>query len=315
MNLKRKGELSKMRKPMLLTLLAVLLFVVSALRAEEVLIKGSDTLLNLVQQEAEAYMAEKPDAEISVVGGGSGVGLAALIDGSVDIADASRKIKEKEIRRARQNGVEVVEIVIAMDALAIIVNPQNTIQDLTVEKLGAIYRGEVKNWREVGGADMKINLYGRQPSSGTFVFFRENVIKGDYFPRMRQMAGNAQIVEAVKNDKSGIGYVGLGYVKGSKGIKVLSIGKRKDGKRIKYVSPQVFISPSKAGQKKPEPQDYPLTRHLFQYTCGAPNGSARDFIRFELGAGGQAIVEKVGFLKLSQNQIAKSIEAIKSCKR
>ena len=287
--------------------LALTVLSVSIASTDEVLIKGSDTLLNLVQQQAEAYMTEKPDAEISIVGGGSGVGIAALVDGNVDIANSSRKIKDQEVKKAKDNGVEIVEIAIAIDGLAVIVNPENSTEKLTVERLGAIYRGEIKNWKDVGGPDMSINLYGRQPSSGTFVFFRDFVLKGDYLPRMRQMAGNAQIVEGVKSDKSGIGYVGLGYVKGSKGIKVLNIGKRKGNEPINYMSPVVSIDPLKPGQKKPEPTDYALTRPLFQYTRGLPTGTARDFMKFELSPRGQEVVEKVGFLKLSEKQISENL--------
>ena len=290
--------------------IALVILSLSIASADEVLVKGSDTLLNLVQQGTEAYMTENPDAEISVVGGGSGVGIASLIDANVDIANSSRKIKEKEVKKAQDNGVEIVEIVVAIDGLAVIVNPENPIEKLTLEKLGAIYRGEIKNWKDVGGPDMSINLYGRQPSSGTFVFFRDFVLKGDYYPRMRQMAGNAQIVEGVKGDKSGIGYVGLGYVKGSKGLKVLSIGKRKGNEPITYVTPMVFIQPLKPGQKKPEPTDYPLTRPLFQYTNGLPTGTAKDFIKFELSDKGQEVVEKVGFLKLSEKQVAKNLAIV-----
>jgi phosphate transport system substrate-binding protein len=286
-----------------LTLILSAFAVLTAL-ADEVLVKGSDTLLNLVQQLSEAFMKENAAAEISVVGGGSGVGIAALIDGNVDIANASRDIKD--VKRARDNGIEPVGIVIAVDGLAVIVNPGNSVDKLTVEQLGAVYRGEIKNWKDVGGPDMSINLYGRQPTSGTFVFFREYVLKGDYFPRMRQMAGNAQIVEGVKGDKSGIGYVGLGYVKGVEGIKVLSIGKRESNKPLKYVSPLIFITPPKPDQKLPEPADYPLTRPLFQYTNGVPTGTAKDFIKFELSDKGQEIVEKVGFLKLSEKQAAEN---------
>jgi phosphate transport system substrate-binding protein len=292
-----------------LTLL-LLIFAVSTALADEVLIKGSDTLLNLVQQLSEAYMEENPGAEISIVGGGSGVGIAALIDGNVDIAIASRNIKDKEVKKAKDNGVNPVEIVVAIDGLSVIVNPGNSVENLTVEKLGAIYRGEIKNWKDAGGPDMKINLYGRQPSSGTYVFFMEHVLKGDYSPRMRQMAGNAQIVQAVKQDKSGIGYVGLGYIKGIKGIKVLSVGKREDSKPIKYFSPTIFIERLKPGQEEPSPADYPLTRPLFQYVNGVPTGAVKDFINFELSEKGQEIVEKVGFLKLSEKQLAMSRDVV-----
>jgi phosphate transport system substrate-binding protein len=301
--------MKKLTLKLALTLI-LLVHSVSAICSDEVLVKGSDTLLNLVQQLSEVYMNNQAGATISVVGGGSGVGIAALIDGNVDVANASRKIKDKEVKKANDNGIKPVEIVIAIDGLAVIVNPENSTEKLTVEQLGSIYRGETKNWKEVGGPDMKINLYGRQPSSGTFVFFRDFVLKGDYSPRMRQMTGNAQIVDAVKHDKSAVGYVGLGYVKGAKGLSVLSIGKRNRDRQIRYISPLVFISPLKPGQKKPEPTDYPLTRPLFQYTNGVPTGVARDFIRFELGDKGQEIVEEVGFLRLSEKQVAENLQII-----
>ena len=147
------------------------------------------------------------------------------------------------------------------------------------------------------------------------VFFQEHVLgKKDYSPKMKRMNGNAQIVEGVKSDKSGIGYVGLGYVKGSKGIKVISIGKRKDNEPIKYISPRIFIKPIKADEKKPEPTDYPLTRPLFQYTNGVPTGASRDFIKFELSGIGQIVVEKVGFLKLSEKQISENLKIVEGVK-
>jgi phosphate transport system substrate-binding protein len=300
-------------KRLVLASIALITLILPLASADEILVKGSDTLLNMVQQLSEAYMKEHPDAGISVVGGGSGVGIAALIGKSTDIANASRKIKDKEIEDARKNGVEPVELAIAIDGLAVIINPQNSVDKLTVEQLGAIYRGETKNWKEVGGPDMSINLYGRQPSSGTFVFFMEEVLKGDYSPRMRQMAGNAQIVEGVKKDKSGIGYVGLGYVKDSRGIKVLSIGKvekENPTAEIKYTSPLIFITPLKPGQEEPKPTDYPLTRALFQYTNGVPTGAVKDFIKFELSDKGQEIVEKVGFLKASEKMRAESLKIL-----
>jgi len=290
--------------------LLVIGFALSVASADEILIKGSDTLLNLVQQLAERYMESHPDAEISVVGGGSGVGIAALIDNKVDIANSSRKIKPGEIKRAEERGINPVEFIIAMDGLSIIVNPENPVDKLTMEQLGAIYRGEIRNWKDVGGPKMRINLYGRQPSSGTFIFFREHVLRGDYSPRMRQMTGNAQIVEAVKHDRSGIGYVGLGYVKGAEGIKVLKIGKREKGRPLRYLSPLLFLTPSKPGVRKPDPKDYPLIRPLQQYTNGVPKGMVRDFILFEIGDEGQKVVEKVGFLRIAEKQKAKDLRVL-----
>lgn len=255
----------------------------------EIIIKGSDTMLNLVQRMAEEFSAVRGDITVSVSGGGSGVGITALINREVDIANASRGIKSKEISSARANGVNPVEIVIALDGLAVIVNDNNPISKLTVQQIGAIYRGEITNWKDVGGPNKKIVPYGRQPNSGTFVSFREEVVKGEYTQGMRQMNGNAQIVDAVKSDEGGIGYVGLGYIKDIQGIKPLAVAK-KSGEE--YVSP-VDEANVKSGA-------YPLTRPLHQYTNGKPKGEILDFISFELSAPGQKIVEEAGFVPVTQ---------------
>ncbi len=265
---------------------------------KEVLIKGSDTLLNLVQNLAEAYMAKHPGVSISVVGGGSGVGIAALIDGEIDIANASRKIKKKEILKAKAKGVNPVEFAIALDQLSVIVNEKNPVRKLTLAQIGAIFRGEIKNWKEVGGPDMKIVLYGRQPNSGTFVFFMEHVLKGDYSLRMRQMNGNAQIVEAVKNDVAGIGYVGVGYLKEAKGVKALLVAKDASSP---YYNP---LNPAHV-------EKYPITRVLHQYTNGKPSGVVKKFILFELSEEGQRIVEKVGFRPLPKSLIEKNLKKLR----
>lgn len=255
--------------------------------AGEVMVKGSDTMLNLTQRLAEAFSAVKPDVTVSITGGGSGVGINAITNGEVQIANASRGIKSKEIATARANGVNPVEIVIAIDGLSVIVNADNPVKGLTIEQVGRIYRGEVKNWSEVGGPNRKVSLYGRQPSSGTFIFFRDEVVKAEYSAAMRQMNGNSQIAEAVKSDAGGIGYIGLGYLKDATGVRAVPLSK--DGQN--YVSPQDEAQ-VKAGK-------YPLTRPLFQYTSGKPKGEVRAFIEFELSPTGQKIVEEEGFLPVT----------------
>ncbi len=272
----------------------------SGLLGREVIVKGSDTMLNLTQRLAEAFSAAQPDVTISITGGGSGVGISAIINREVDIANASRAIKSKEISTARANGVNPTEIVIALDGLAVIVNNKNPVNQLTVDQIGAIYRGQLTNWSQLGGPNKKIVLYGRQPNSGTFVFFREEVVKGEYSPAMRQMNGNAQIVEGVKADEGGIGYVGLGYLKGVTGVKPLSIA-RKAGE--KFVSPLDSASVS-AGS-------YPLTRPLYQYTNGKPKGLARAFIQFELSPEGQKIVAEEGFIPVTENYRQRNEELLK----
>ncbi|MCL6466380.1 MAG: PstS family phosphate ABC transporter substrate-binding protein [candidate division WOR-3 bacterium] len=267
----------------------------TSLIAGEIIVKGSDTMLNLVQRLAEGFAAVRGDVTVSVAGGGSGVGITAITNREVDIANASRAIKSKEISAARAQGVNPVEIVIALDGLAVIVNSKNPVKNLTVQQIGAIYRGEIKNWNEVGGPNKKIVLYGRQPNSGTFVFFREEVVKGEYASYMRQMNGNAQIVDAVKNDEGGIGYVGLGYIRNVEGIRPLAVAK---SSQDQYISP-LNEADVKSGA-------YPLTRPLYQYTNGKPKGQVLDFIRFELSPEGQKIVEEEGFVAVTQPYIEKN---------
>lgn len=263
----------------------------TGLVAREVTVKGSDTMLNLTQRLAEEFSKANPDVTVSIAGGGSGVGISAIVNGEVQIANASRAIKSKEIATARANGVNPTQIVVAIDGLSVIVNERNTVKQLTLEQLGAIYRGAIKNWSEVGGPNKKISLYGRQPSSGTFVFFRDEVVKGEYATSMRQMNGNSQIVEGVKADEGGIGYVGLGYIKGAKGFKVVPLAK----KGSPAVSP-LDSAALKAGR-------YPLTRPLFQYTNGKPKGDVKAFLEFELSPRGQEIVEAEGFLPVTSNYV------------
>jgi len=196
----------------------------SALTARELVVKGSDTILNLVQNLAEAFSAAQPDVTVSVTGGGSGVGINAIMSSETDIADASRSIKSKEITTARSNGVNPTEYVIAIDGVCIIVNASNSVEKLTLDQFSQLYQGKIANWSQVGGPNKKVSLYGRQPSSGTFVYVRDEAVKAEYSASMRQMNGNAQIVEAVKGDEGGIGYVGVGYAR-EQGIKVLKLSK------------------------------------------------------------------------------------------
>jgi phosphate transport system substrate-binding protein len=274
-------------KKLITTLAVGAVFLGGVLVAKEVTVKGSDTLLNLVQRLAEAFSVANPDATVSVTGGGSGVGINAIINDEVDIGDASRSITSSELSTARANGVNVVGYVVAIDGVCIIVNASNPVKQLTISQLGSIYQGKTKNWSEVGGPNKKISLYGRQPSSGTFVYVRDEAVKGEYSPAMRQMNGNAQIVEGVKADEGAIGYVGVGYAR-EEGIKVLSLSK--DGKELSSPLEQAAVD---AGR-------YPLARPLFQYTNGKVKGDARRFIEFELGPDGQKIVGDEGFYPVTE---------------
>ncbi len=258
--------------------------------AEEMIqVKGSDTLINFVQKLSEIYMAKKSSASIAVTGGGSGTGIAALINKKCDIANASRQMKPKEVEDANSKGVDPRRVVVAIDGLSIAVHVQNPVEKLTVDQIGRIYRGEVKNWNEVGGIDAPISLYGRQSNSGTYDFMKEVVMKGEYSSGLKSMNGNAQIVEAIKQDASGIGYVGVGYIKEATGIKVVKVALNPS---MGYFSPLDTLD-VKSGR-------YPISRPLNQYVNGMPKGIVKDFIEFELSREGQAIIEKEGFFAIPE---------------
>ena len=264
---------------------------------EDIEIKGSDTLLQLVSNLAEAYTEVKPTARISVTGGGSGGGIAALINDEIDIAVASRSIKEKELKQAEERGIKPWEFIIARDMLSVIVNEDNPILKLTIEQVSRIYKGEITNWKEVGGKDQKITLYGRQSTSGTYVFFMEEIVKGDYSAKMRNMEGNQAILDAVKQDQTGIGYVGIGYIVDEKGnqvsgIKIIKIAKDEDS---------VYVSPLEESKHS----EYPLSRPLFQYLAKKPvkDSPIYNFLIFELSNEGQQIVKKSGFVPITADDM------------
>jgi phosphate transport system substrate-binding protein len=272
-----------------LTAMALLLLLPGAATAKEemIQIKGSDTLINMVQVLAEIYMKGHPDVKIAVTGGGSGTGIAALINKKCDIANASRTITAKEVESATKAGIETKRVVVAIDGLSIIVNEKNNIDKLTVDEIGKIYRGDIKNWKEVGGSDISVSLYGRQSNSGTYDFMKENVLKGEFSTSMKAMNGNAQIIEGVKQDAGGIGFVGVGYAKEATGITVLSVA---SSPSLGYFSPLNTMN-IKTG-------NYPITRPLNQYVDGMPKGAVKDFIEFEISKEGQKIIEQQGFYSL-----------------
>jgi len=252
-------------------------------------VKGSDSEVNLVQSLAEAFMKKNPGASIAVTGGGSGTGIAALINKKTDIANSSRDMNSKEEEAAKKAGVTPFRVVFATDGISVIAHPENPVSKLTLEQLGKIFKGDISNWREVGGADMKISLYGRQSNSGTFVFFREFVVKADYSPHKKAMNGNAQIVEGIQRDKAGIGYVAVGYVVNEKGevrpgVKVLNIAKDAQSEAFNPAKMENVMSGK-----------YPISRPLNQYLVGKPSGTLLEFIKFELSPEGQEIVRKKGF--------------------
>jgi len=267
-------------------------------------IKGSDTLLQLVSNMAEAYSSIDSSAKISVTGGGSGGGIAALINDQADIADASREIKSTEIKQANDNGIDVLGFIIARDMVSVTVNENNPVSELTMEQIGKIYKGEITNWKELGGKDQEITLYGRQSSSGTYSFFMEHVLKGDYSTKMRNMDGNQAIIDAVRQDESGIGYVGIGYLVDENGnqvsgINVLKVAKDKDSE---YISPL----------DKEKLPDYTISRPLYQYFANKPvkDSALYNFLTFELSMQGKEIVTKSGFDDITSTDNAHNEELL-----
>lgn len=254
----------------------------AAAHAGTITVKGSDTMVLLGQRWAEDYMAGHQGTTIQVTGGGSGTGISALINGTTDICQASREMKADEKNSLKEKyGSTGVEIPVARDGLSVYVNAANPIKQLTMEQLRLIFTGKITNWKELGGKEAKIIVYSRENSSGTYVFFKEHVLKNaDYTPRAQSMPGTAAVVNAVAKEKNAIGYGGAAY---AKGITVLPI--KKDDS-----SPAV--TPNLAHVQD---GSYPLSRPLFFYLRGKPSGEMKTFIDWVLSKTGQDIVTKVGY--------------------
>lgn len=249
-------------------------------------IKGSDTMVHLVSAWAEAYMRLHPETEISVTGGGSGTGFAALLNGTTDICAASRNMMPKEVELAQARGMTPVRYLVARDGIAIIVHPSNPVAVLTMEQLRKIYTGAYDNWNQVGGTDRPIVVYSRDNSSGTFVFFQEHVLlKRDYRADARMMPATSVIVQAVSEDEGAIGYVGLGYAMEARGsVKILS---------IRPASGEPAVKPSEESVVSGK---YAITRPLRLFTSEEPSGLTAAFIEFCLGREGQEIVREIGYV-------------------
>ncbi|WP_197534080.1 phosphate ABC transporter substrate-binding protein [Anaerolinea thermophila] len=255
--------------------------------------KGSDTIVNLALRWAEAYQQAHPEVRISVTGGGSGTGIAALIDGTVDIANASRAMKKEEIEAARAKGIEPVEHVIARDAIAVIVNPSNPVSQLTLEQISLIYQGKINNWREVGGEDRPIVRLSRETNSGTHVYFLEAVVrlgqkdnKALFSPDTLLLPSSEGIITEVRDNPNAIGYDGLGYV--TPEVKVLAVAKTADDP---YILPSVETVNSGA---------YPISRDLYMYTQKEVNAAVQAYLDWLLSPEAQKIVLELGFVPVRQ---------------
>ena len=252
--------------------------------------KGSDTIVNLALAWAERYQTVKPDVSISVTGGGSGTGLTALINKTVDIANASRQIKPEEITAAKAVGLDPQEFVIARDAIAIIVNPENPVHQLTMQQLSLIYRGEINNWSELGGDDRPIVRLSRETNSGTHVYFLEAVVRmGDstdktiFSPDTLLLPSSEGIISEVRDNPNAIGYDGLGYV--TSDVQLVAISAPS--------SPENYVLPSAATVSD---NSYAISRNLYMYTQNVPTGAIKDYLNWILSPEAQQIVTDLGFV-------------------
>jgi phosphate transport system substrate-binding protein len=259
--------------------------------------KGSDTIVNLALAWAEAYQKEHPDVRISVTGGGSGTGIASMINGTLDIANASRKITDEELKQAKSRGLEPVEFVIARDAIAVIVNPSNPVSKLTLAQIAAIYKGQINNWKEVGGEDRPIVRLSRESNSGTHLYFLETVIrlgsktdKSIFSPTTLLLPSSEGIIAEVSSNPNAIGYDGLGYV--TTDVKVIAVAPTTDDA---YVIPSVDTVNSGT---------YPVARDLYMYTGHQPEGLVKTYLDWIRSPEAQKIVAQLGFVPILPSSTA-----------
>ncbi len=256
-------------------------------------IKGSDTMVLLGQRWAEVYMKKNPESRIQVTGGGSGTGIAALINGTTDICESSRPMKDKEKQDLKaKTGKGAVEIPVAVDGLAIYLHSSNPVKELTLDQIKQIYTGRITNWKEVGGSDTRIILYSRENNSGTYAYFKEHVLQNaDFHPTAQTLPGTAAVTNAVSKDPKAIGYGGIAYAKGIRSALV-----RKDAN-----SPGIEPSTENVLSGR-----YPISRYLYWYTAGEPTGEVRKLVEWILGSEGQKLVETVGYNPLPKAASATS---------
>jgi len=253
-----------------------------------VTVKGSDTMVILGQRFAEIYMHHHPGTTIQVTGGGSGTGLAALINGTTDIAQSSRPIKPSEAEQVKSHaGTDVIETPVALDGLAVFVHESNLVSELSLKQLKDIYTAKITNWKEVGGRDEPIVLYSRENNSGTYVYFKEHVLENaDFAPTAQNLPGTAAVINAIAKDPRAIGYGGIAYGRGIKHLKV----KKDDASPAVEPTLENVVTGT-----------YPISRYLYFYTAGKPNNPvASRFVKWVLSPEGQAIVKDVGYYPLPE---------------
>lgn len=280
-----------------LTAFAIVLLCASTVFAasnkNSIQVKGSDTMVNLGQAWAEKYMEKTPGDFVAVTGGGSGTGLSSLISGTCNIAMSSRNIKEKEIGLAQKKGINPFEIKVALDGLAVVVNPKNPVGKLTMDQLAGIFSGRIMNWKEVGGSDGKIVVLSREVNSGTHVYFKEHVLrkmdpnsKEEFAPGALMLSSSQAIADEVAGNPAAVGYYGMGYISAKQ--KPVAIAK---DEKAEYVEPAIANVVNGS---------YPISRPLFLYTNGEPQGLVKKFVDFALSKEGQEIVLATDFVPITK---------------
>jgi phosphate transport system substrate-binding protein len=264
-------------------------------------VRGSDTMVNLSQKWAEVYMQQYPNVSVQVTGGGSGTGVASLLNGTIHIANSSRELKDSELEKAKESGIEPKIYEVALDGIAIIVHPENKVDSLTIEQISGIFTGKITNWKQIGGSDLPITLYGRENSSGTYEFFKEHVLgkdaagtPQDYATSTQVLQGTAALGEAVARDIKGIGYGGVGYFALRNDVKILWV--KADN------STPAFI-PANNGKVNYDViwnGSYSISRYLYCFTQQNPPDEVSHFMNFILSSEGQKLVEQMEYIPLPE---------------
>ncbi len=255
--------------------------------AQQIVVKGSDTMLILNQRWAEEYSRVKPSVSVAVTGGGSSIGIDAFIHGFTDICASSRRMRKSEVDSARSRGFVAHEIPVAIDGLAIVVNASNPIQSLTVEQVRRIFIGEITNWSQVGGPNQPIIAFSRDSNSGTFAFFQQNVLRDrEWGKGVRFLPSTSEVAREVARTPNGIGYGGVAYFKNRPDLKILPIAARRGAPAIP------------PDEQNVRAKRYPIWRYLYFYTNGKPRGEVAEFINWVLSPAGQRIAEEVGYYSL-----------------
>lgn len=272
-----------------LTALTVAFSAHAAAAKNSIQVKGSDTMVNLGQAWAEKYMEKNPGDFVAVTGGGSGTGFSSLISGTCDIAMASRNIKEKEVTLAKQKGINPDEIKVALDGLAVVVSPSNPVNKLTINQLADIFTGRTSDWKELGGRPGKIVILSREVNSGTHVYFKEHILRKndpdsreEFYPGALMLSSSQAIADEVSGNPAAIGYYGMGYISAKQ--KPVMIAK---DEKSEYESPSI---------ENVVNGKYPISRPLFLYTNGEPQGPVKKFVDFCLSKEGQEIVLATDFV-------------------